>query len=343
MNASLKDKVKGSIYGFAIGDAMGATTEFMSKEEIKQRYGILKDIVGGGWLNLKSGEWTDDTDMMLAVAEGIITAPGNPVPRIGKAFMRWEASKPKDIGGTIRLAFHIWKEGGFNHAQWEIAARKAHEMLGGQSAGNGALMRTLPVGIAYMTVPDIYYKTMNIARMTHWDVRAGLTSAIYSLIIRNILNGAKDREVATIAALLLIEDMAREDKENREALEEILTRALNWRSEADLRPTGYTVDTLVCALWSFHTAESFEEAIIKAVNLGGDADTIAAITGGLAGAYWGYSSIPERWLKKFTQQQKEQLGTAIEGLLRIRTRNTRKLQKQNNVWSNEKGKGADDD
>jgi ADP-ribosylglycohydrolase len=96
-----------------------------------------------------------------------------------------------------------------------------------------------------------------------------------------------------------------------------LTSPSALRTES-LKPTGYTVDSLVCALWAFANHKTLKDTIIAAVNLGGDADTIGAIAGGLAGVYWGYEAIPDRWLEKFTPEQRARLDQAVEGLLEVR-------------------------
>ncbi|HHY67875.1 MAG TPA: ADP-ribosylglycohydrolase family protein, partial [Alicyclobacillus sp.] len=274
----LEDRIKGGIYGVAVGDALGAAVEFMSREEIRRKYGVLREIVGGGWLNLRPGEWTDDTEMTLAVAKGIITDPEDPIPHIGKAFIEWRNTNPPDIGNTIRTVFDIWERDGLNHEQWIIAALRADRELNGMSAGNGALMRTLPVGIAYRQARDVYRQAMNIANITHWDSKAGLTCSIYSLAVRNILDGADDRYEAVAKAADAIRRRTRYTRE----LSEITDKAVV-TDGTSLKPSGYTVDSFHCAVWAFVEATDFEDAVVRAVNLGGDADTIGAIAGGLAG------------------------------------------------------------
>ncbi|MDI3548150.1 MAG: ADP-ribosyl-[dinitrogen reductase] hydrolase [Halanaerobiales bacterium] len=311
------ERVRGGLYGVAVGDALGATVEFMDQRAIQKKYGQLKDIVGGGWLNLCPGEWTDDTEMMLAVAEGIIADPDDPVPHIGQAFRRWQATNPPDIGNTIRAVFRIWDRDNLTHEQWHIAAERAHRELGGMSAGNGALMRTLPVGIAYRLIPDVYCQAIDIARMTHWDIKAGLTCAVYSLAVRNILNGTADRFMAIVEAIKLVQEITQEAY--REELREIAESPIN-RDRSNLKPTGYTIDSFLCATWSVIEADGFKDAVVRAVNLGGDADTIGAIAGGLAGVYWGYKAIPKRWIKKFSPEQCVMLDQIVEGLVELARR-----------------------
>jgi ADP-ribosyl-[dinitrogen reductase] hydrolase len=306
----MENRIRGGLYGVAVGDSLGATVEFMSRDQIRQKYGVLRDIVGGGWLNLRPGEWTDDTEMTLAVAEGIIADPEDPVPHIGQAFIRWRDTNPPDIGNTIRTVFHIWDRDNLTHEQWHVAAERAHREMGGMSAGNGALMRTLPVGIAYRLIPDVYRLAVNIARMTHWDMKAGATCAIYSMAVRNIFNGVKDRFLVFDFSIRTVREITGRAIEGLQEIEQYVIK----KDGSNLKPTGYTVDSLICAAWAFIESGSFEETVVNAVNLGGDADTIGAIAGGLAGVYWGYGAIPERWLEKFTPEQRARLDRVAESL-----------------------------
>jgi ADP-ribosyl-[dinitrogen reductase] hydrolase len=117
----------------------------MTRNEIQKKYGYLKDIIGGGCWNLEPGEVTDDTMMTIAVAEGILDNPQNPIEDIGKHFIMWYDSKPKDIGNIIRIALNEYKRS----KDWTRTAYYAHQATGGMSAGNGSLMRCLPVALYY--------------------------------------------------------------------------------------------------------------------------------------------------------------------------------------------------
>lgn len=306
------NRIRGGLYGLAVGDALGATVEFMSTPEIKARYGVLQDIVGGGWLHLRSGDWTDDTEMMLAVAEGIIQDPSEPVEHIGEAFLRWRATNPPDIGSTIRAVFNTYDR----LKDWHRAAEQIH-MYSGKTAGNGALMRTLPLAFVYRDAADLYIRCMEIARMTHWDPEAGLTCFLYCLTAQGLLEGwgfiyAYDNALAMLQKVVTPGEMGEVAKK----LSDRLGRVTSWPEQA-LKPTGYTVDTLACALWCAANSETFEQAVVKAVNLGGDADTIGAVTGGLAGVMYGYEDIPARWTAKFSISQRERLEAVVDGLVQL--------------------------
>jgi len=267
-------RILGGLFGVACGDALGGTLEFMSKDEIQREYGYLKDIIGGGCWNLKPGEVTDDTMMTIAVAEGILDNPENPVEHIGKRFMEWYDSKPKDVGNIIRIALDEYKRSN----DWTKTAYYAHRITGGKSAGNGSLMRCLPVALYY----DDGEKMLEIAAvqslLTHYDPKATDACRLYNLLVYQYLNGRPKMPCIN------------------EYMEKYPEYQMVFRlSKEELKPTGYVVDSLICALWCFINTSSFEDAVCEAANLGGDADTIAAIAGGMAGVYYGYDAIPHKW------------------------------------------------
>lgn len=295
---SKESRIKGGLYGVACGDALGATLEFTT---IDQRKPKLRNIVGGGWLNLQPGEWTDDTEMTLAVARGILEDPEDPIEAIGRHFMTWRATNPPDIGGTISRVLSICSQNG---GHWHAAAQYLHH-LNGQTAGNGALMRTLPVGLFYRDSAEIFERAISIARMTHWDIRAGLTCAFYCLFVAFMLKDVGSKKAAQAMAMQTMSSIIQdEDKDYWASRISALLFDINPNK---ICPNGYTVDSLICALWAFAQHDSLEECIVVAVNLGGDADTIGAIAGGLAGVYYGYEAIPERWIQTFPWQKRAEL------------------------------------
>ena len=278
------DRVKGALYGVAVGDAMGAPLEFMSAGEIKAKHGgePVREMLAGGWLNVEPGEITDDTQMTLAVAFGIAENPEDPVPAIGKRFVEWYDSRPKDIGNTCRSAIRQAKR---DHADtreaWLTAGLLTSKMNGGRSGGNGALMRTIYTGLFYEG-EAVDTHTRDIAEMTHHDEISTEICVFYA----NLVQGAiLDADFSTCQYIT------------------------HWLEENAMpeRPSGWVKDSMNCALKSVSEKKSFEEAVVRAVNLGGDADTIGAITGGLAGALHGFQSIPTRWIEKLDREVKRQL------------------------------------
>lgn len=177
------NKIKGGLFGLAIGDALGGTTEFMTPEEIKKKHGKVTEIIGGGVWDLEVGETTDDTAMTIAVAKGLIANPQDPIEEIGKYFLLWEETDPKDIGVTIRTVFHYYQ------SDWFEAAQKAHQILGGKSAGNGSLMRCLPIAFAYSGLAKIEEISALQSKITHHSDLAS-EAASYRKITAPLLNTA---------------------------------------------------------------------------------------------------------------------------------------------------------
>lgn len=272
MNTSLKDKVLGSLFGFAIGDAMGAATEFMSASQIKLKYGQVTEILGGGWLNLKAGSVTDDTQMTLCVAEAMMEHwphVDEILQAICENFVCWVDSHPVDIGGACLRSISDnkgkpWKE-------WAVTNRARQKGLKRHDLGNGGLMRCL--------VPCLIgneYLALKQASLTHTNPQTTVAVGEYYQIMEGILEDG------------------------------MIKRPFSHKS-----PTGHVTNTLHNAVY-WASAPSFQDCIIGAVNDGGDADTIAALAGGLAGARWGYSSIPKSWLEKLDERVATQLEEIAE-------------------------------
>lgn len=272
------DRIKGVMFGIACGDALGATLEFFDLDE---NHVVLTEIVGGGIFNLEPGEVTDDTDMTLCVAKGILSNPENPINEIGSEWIKWYKANPIDVGNIIRIVINNY----LNEKNWKVATKMAHDELDGESAGNGSLMRTAPISF-YKDMEDVEKWSIEVSKMTHYDSLADEACLIYNKILYRLMNGEdKDKVIMSEIKDTKYVDILKFEKYN-------------------LKPTGFVVDTLECVLWCCLTEDSFKDIVVKAANLGGDADTIAAIAGGIAGAYYGYDSIPDSWKDKIIIKDK---------------------------------------
>ena len=261
LNMKKRNKIAGAIYGFAIGDAMGATTEFMSKEQIKRQFGKVTDIIGGGWLNLKAGEVTDDTQMSMCVMNALMKTLNDNDDPMGhlfmiecrKEFIKWYKSGPKDVGGQCSRAINYMMNGNNLGMYHEDSA-----------LGNGSLMRAMPCAVLGNELLNELQ-----GRMTHNNSECTQVIQVYSRLIQNYIDG----------------------------------NYITFNIKSLLEPSGYFWNTFNNSIyWS--KQETFEDAIIGAVNHGGDADTIAAITGSLAGAKFGYNAIPEKWINQLNSDVK---------------------------------------
>lgn len=268
------DRVLGGMFGVACGDALGATLEFIPREEGEKKYGYHREMTGGGILDLLPGDVTDDTSMTIALARGILEKPENPRESIGKYFMEWYNTKPRDIGLTINYALTYYKE----YKDWDRASRYAHEAMNGKSAGNGTLMRCIPPALFYRDYEKMVEVTGSQSFMTHYDRTAAEACVLYNTLVYKYLSGVDKM------------DAVREVLHENLRYEGVLKMGKN-----KLRPSSYVVDSLITALWCFINYDNPEDIICEAVNLYGDPDTIGAIAGGLAGVYYGYESIPKRW------------------------------------------------
>ena len=276
-------RILGGLFGVACGDALGGTLEFFTQAEGKKKYGYLKDIIGGGCWNLDVGEVTDDTMMTIAVAEGILDNLENPINSIGEEFIEWYLSKPKDVGNIINIALSDY----IQNNDWSRTAKFAHDYCSGMSAGNGSLMRCIPVALIYEDRNKMIEISEKQSKLTHLDEKATRACVFYNKLVDKYLDNAS--KIPTI----------------REIINEYPEYNIVFEiSKEELNPSGYVLDTMICSLWCFINTTTFEDAVCEAVNLCGDADTIGAITGGIAGVYYGFDNIPERWKDKILVKDK---------------------------------------
>lgn len=264
LNLSLRDKIAGSVYGFVIGDAMGATTEFLTKQQVARMYGQVDDIIGGGWLNLEPGEITDDTQMTLCIMEAIMSGPKDSEEFIDiceDKFIGWLESGPKDVGNQCRKAIHGL-----------MCGQKTPVDQG--ALGNGSLMRAMPLAIL-----GLNYLNILQGLITHNNSICSKVILSYSDLLQDYLY---DSCVA------------------------------KYRNDVEklLEPSGHVLNTYNNSVyWS--KQKSFKKALFGAVNDGGDADTIAAITGSLAGARFGLKEIPDSWIKKINPEVRNKLDSFL--------------------------------
>lgn len=281
MTVTLGSRYAGVLVGAACGDALGGTLEFKTREEIAQRYPHgFRDIVGGGWLALRPGETTDDTAMMLAVARAC-TASGIDLDAVAAHFVAWMETDPKDIGGQTRQALSLLAGG----ARWDEAGEQLQRASVHGVAGNGSLMRCAPVALRFRSLPHRMVRAaIDTSRITHADPRACWSTVALCQAIAHLLEGGS-RETLLDAACEGIED-----ERVIAAIQDASTLPYE-----QVRSGGYVLETLTAALWAVLHASSAEDAVVRAVTMGGDADTTGTVAGALAGAAWGLDAISARW------------------------------------------------
>ena len=296
-NNKSKSVVKSSLYGFAIGDAFGVPVEGTGRDELKEN--PINDIIGFGKHNVPEGTWSDDTAMTLATMDSISQKDCIDYDDMMSKFCKWfyygdytTDGKVFDIGFSTRKALNMYKITNLPAIQCGSANENDN--------GNGSLMRILPV-ILYLRNLDIKEdEKVNIintvSSLTHANEISKLGCYIYNVFISNILDGKTKEE-----AYLETRKYDYSKYYSKEALKEysmLLTHDIRNYNEETLKSSGYVVDTLETAIWVILNTNNYEDSIVKAVNLGGDTDTIGAITGSISGILYGYDNIPKKWLDK---------------------------------------------
>ncbi len=277
-----EEQFAGCLLGLACGDALGATLEFLPRDEIRAQYGQLRDIVGGGWLRLVPGEVTDDTQMATCIAESIVATGTVDADDIARRFVDWLHSEPPDIGTTTRRAL-MYLDGGLS---WQEAGERTYREAGGQGIGNAGVMRCAPVGLFRCNDLDRLIADSRLSSaITHADPLAQWAAVAVNVALRELLlNGQQPDFLERVAAVIEEQAVAQ------------AVRVVPLLAADEVRSTGYALHTMQTALWCLTHHPTFEEAVIAAVNCGDDADTSGAVTGALAGAREGISAIPARWL-----------------------------------------------
>ena len=281
--AAARDRFRGALLGLAVGEALGAPAEFLSPRQVAERYGVITEMLGGGCHAVAPGETTDATDMMLCLAESLAERGGFDPEDVMARYVRWFEGGPRDVSLTVRTVMLSVRAG----TPWDLASRRAWEILGSPNSGNGSLARCAPVALRYLCdTAERHRVAQRESTLTHFDRLAGWACVAFTDLLVAAIAGDLRRGLDAAAAAVEDEDR-RVSAALREALEMEPEEAQN---------SAFVLDSLRTAVWSVLRSASFEEAVCLTVNLGDDADTVGAVTGALAGALHGAAAIPSRWL-----------------------------------------------
>lgn len=286
-----------SILGLLVGDAVGTTNEFREAGSFPP----LTDMVGGGPFELPAGAYTDDGAMALCLAESLVESPGFDEHDQMTRYVRWwreghlsSTGDCFDIGVTTRNAL----------ARFEVTGNPVAGSTNRRAAGNGSIMRLAPVVAWGARYPA---RAVELARLSSRTTHAAAEAVDgCGLLARLLLLGYEGQPV-TAPLEEVPEDWTA-------ALQEVAAMGPARGAEPPRPPTGYVVDTLACARWCVARTAGFREAVLLAANLGGDADTIAAVTGQIAGAAYGMEGIPAEWLERLANRTRVmELAEAVSG------------------------------
>ena len=280
---SIRDRALGTFLGLAVGDAVGTTLEFRPRDAQPR----LEDMVGGGPFDLSPGTWTDDTSMALALADSLAATGHEAVDcrDLMDRFVRWwrrgaysPVGRCFDIGNATREALTRYRDTG--------------DPLAGssdpQTAGNGSLMRLAPVALRFLhDRPRMIAAAADQSRTTHAAEEAVDACRAFAALLADAIAGSPRAEL-----------LAPRTFDGAPGIARVLAGSWRGRARDTIRSSGYVVHTLEAAIWSVARTADYRGAILLAANLADDADTVAAVTGQLAGAIHGLSGIPERWLAR---------------------------------------------
>lgn len=274
----LKDRALGAYLGLAVGDALGAPIEFLTKREIAYRGGHY-EMTGGGWLKLKPGQVTDDTEMSLYLGRAWIEANGWNAYMTASQLANWLRRNPVDVGNTCRRGIRRFMLNG-----------SLFGLPNEGDGGNGAAMRILPIALATLGNDSAFeVAAIEQAHITHYHPLSDAATLALGRMVHVLLAG-QGIEASRILANNLV------------------TAHSQFRyTPYPGRASGYIVDTMQTVMHHFFSTDSFEECVVATVNCGEDADTTGAIAGMLAGALYGVSAIPKRWLDKLDQVVKVEI------------------------------------
>jgi ADP-ribosyl-[dinitrogen reductase] hydrolase len=286
----IQESFRGTLLGLAIGDAIGTTLEF----RVPGTFNKISDMMGGGPFNLEPGQWTDDTSMALCLASSLIEKRKfDPVDQMER-YCRWwhtgyfsSTGKLVDIGSNTVRALDNFERTGLPYSG----------PTDEKSAGNGSLMRLAPVAMMYHKVPEIALENAALSsRTTHGNIKSVDSCRYFAGLLIGIFQEKSKKDVLS-SCFAPVKEYWSTHKLDDSVLN-VAKGSYKTIQPPEIAAKGYVIKTLEAALWAFYSTNNFREGCLKSVNLGEDADTVGAIYGQIAGAYYGEKGIPEKWRKK---------------------------------------------
>lgn len=301
---SLENKLKSAILGLAVGDALGVPYEFISRDIIKNN--LCKDMIGYGTHNKKAGTWSDDTSLTLCLLDNLNNKNIN-YNDIMNSFVLWyDNGKYTADGHTFDIG--ITTIDAINNYENSINPIKCG-LSDEYSNGNGSLMRILPIAFYIKKYFDsqlfenseVINIIYNVSSLTHSHKRSLIACVIYTAIALNLINDMNIEEAINKA----LKDSFNYYKNEKEIdhYKRIFDSDFKKINDVKIESSGYVVHTLEASIWILLNTSNYKDAVLKAVNFGDDTDTTAAVTGGLAGLYYGIDNIPSKWIDTLVNKE----------------------------------------
>lgn len=294
-SSDLALRFRGCLLGLAVCDALGTTLEFTKRDTVN-----VTDMIGGGPFKLKPGQWTDDTSMALCSAESLVANQGFNPRRHMELYRQWRdtgknSSKDHcfDIGATVNTAISTYVKYGTALAG----------PIDPQTAGNGSLMRIAPdILFHFFSACEIDEIVAVSSRITHGATEAVDACRYFGALMHGVMAGKTKEEL--LEGIYYPEPNFWDNRPLCAAILNVANGSFKAKARSKIKSSGYVVDTLEAALWAFYATNAFKDGALLAVNLGGDADTIGAVYGQIAGAYYMEPCIPIGWLKKLYEVER---------------------------------------
>ncbi|WP_375182123.1 ADP-ribosylglycohydrolase family protein [Chryseobacterium sp.] len=298
----MENIVKAGIFGVCVGDALGVPVEFKTRETLKA-FPVENMREFGSW-NQPKGTWSDDSSLTLCIADEL--TKGYDLEKIGQSFVKWVKyghwtahGRLFDIGGTTR------------HSIARLIKGESAKFSGNifeEDNGNGSLMRTLPLAFYLKdeeNIEKLYQTVKEVSAITHAHFRSVFACFIYVIFAVELIKG-KDKKQAyhhTQKMVLQFAEIQGFNPKEIQLFDRVLKNDISEYHEDSISSGGYVLHSLEASLWCFLKSENYTEAVLKAVNLGEDTDTTGAITGGIAGLYYGFESIPKEWIDVLARKE----------------------------------------
>ena len=261
-----RDRAKGTLWGLVVGDCLGSPVQFTGKES----HPWITEMVECPVFRLPPGFWTDDSSMAMCIMDSYVRKGGYDLKDIGRTFVKWfmDGYLSSIESKSFDVGTATW------NACQSIAFRKSFVNGSEEAQGNGSIMRFAPSWFIARKENDPAKVMHEISDLTHCSEKVRETVDRFAKILDEHMAGKRTSAVSA------------------------------YKTREEVNNSGWAVSTLEAALWAFTMTHDFRDALVAAVNLGGDADTIGAVCGQIAGSYYGYSAIPRKWLEAVKDWQK---------------------------------------